>query len=586
MSNTTATARPPALAAYDFHAGTDTRAYETFGAHRQEDGTYLFRLYAPRARAVSLLGDFLPDGSMPMQAMGQGVWACVAVAEVPPEGMAYAFLLDGRRRIADPFGRQGLWGEAFGSLVTLPTCHRWQDGMWCRHRAALLRHADTEGHGVPLNAYEVHLGSFATRGGRSNVGGDAYLNYRELGEMLARYLRELNYTHVHLLPLTEHRRDTSHGYAPLGLFAPTGRHGTPDDLRAMVDCLHRAGIGVLMDLPLSSLGEEALPPDPRRPEVRSYLLSAVFYWLREFHLDGLCLRGLSRLFGAGAQTAASAEPLLRLLCAAVHAELPEALLMAGEEVGEMTRGGMGFDLLCHRAFAGDLLTYLGAAPDRRQYLGDRLRLLCRRAAEERYLLPLSHEAVSAARASLFGQMWGSYGERFAALRLLLAFQMALPGKKQLFMGSELGQVRPWDDTVPPDFYLRELAPHAALMRYVRALNGFYRDEPRLWQWDSLPTAPRARAESGAGDCLFALARYDGMGRELLALFNFSAERLDCRCETAAGTDAYREVFHTDRVGFGGEGRLSAGALFPVQAGEVRLTLPPMTAVFCEPVPAG
>ena len=578
--------RSEEIAAYDLYAGNDTWAYRRFGVICAGEGTYTFCALAPRAVSMSLCGDFLKNGFLPMEEIAAGIWACTVISDIPPEGMRYSFLLDGKTVMADPFARRGGWGEDGESVICTQSTHEWGDDMWLWHRMRLGREACIDGKSVPMNVYEVHLGSFVTREGRSNVGGDAYLNYRELGEILARYLREMGYTHVKLLPLTEYRNDASHGYAPNGFFAPTSRHGSPDDLRAMVDRLHRAGLGVWMDLHISTYGESSTLLDLRRGEIRSFLLSSVLFWLREFHLDGLCLCGLRRWWEEGGEMGREAEQFLRLLNAAAHAEFPDVCLVAEEDVGEMTPGqGMGFDLLHHGRFAEDVIGYLHQPPSRRPFEHDRVRLLCLCAADEQYLLAFSHAAVTLGHSSLFGQMHGSYLQRFAAVRLALAFQMALPGKKMLFMGCELGQLRTWDDTVPPDWYLRDLEPHAQLLRYVRALNHFYAGETRLWQCERLVGDVSPMDGPNRQHGITALERQDAMGRRLLILLNFSEEDAIVCSAVNASARCYREIFNTDRRDFGGEGRVASGEWFAWEGGVLSRALPPMSAVFLEPLPA-
>lgn len=583
------------MAVYDFHRGTDTHAYETLGVHRGEAGrsAYVFRLFAPRARAVALCADFLEDGTTAMHSADEaGMWEVEVSAGIPLEGMRYTYRLEtsaGTAEIADPYARRGLWGGEVGSLICTETSHLWGDSLWMWRRARLCRGKREGGYAHPLNLYEVHLGSFFTQQGRSNAAGDAFLNYRELGEHLARYLSDMGYTHVKLMPLTEHPWDDSHGYLPSGYFAPTSRYGSPDDLREMVDRLHRAGVGVVMDLPLGAYADgagEARTVDPTCPEVRSLLLSAALFWLREFHLDGLCFSGMQAWSGDERES----RELLHLLCAAVEGEFPDVLLIAGEEVGE----AVGFDLLCRHRFAGDVMGYLHADPMRRRYLRDRLTLSMRNTVGDggRAMLPLSCEAVSAGHGSLFCAMYGGYLQKFEGVRLCLAYQMVHPGKKWLFMGCELGQLRTWDDTLPRDWFLTELEPHGRLQRYVRALNHLYREDARLWQadhlWNGFCEAEVLAAES-EGDvppCVLALKRFDASGRELLAVLCFTAEETTaCRCAVGGRYARYREVFNSDSTAFGGAGRVGAGQEIPVGGdGTLSLTLPPMTAVFYEPVP--
>ena len=567
--------RARAVAVYDFRAGTDTRSYEYFGVHRIGERRYHFRLYAPHARSVSLCGDLMAGEALPMRAMGDGIWEADIRADIPLEGMCYGFLLNGESFADDPYARRGFYGERKGSVICTGSAHVWRDAAWMMARWERAR-IDR-----PQNFYEVHLGSFATRGGRSNTAGDAYLNYRELGDLLARYASDMGYTHIRLMPLTEHRSDASHGYVADGYFAPTSRHGAPDDLRAMVDRLHREGLGVVMDLSVAVNGALGEMFRVSCPETQSFLLSAVFFWLREFHLDGLCLVGMRRWAEEGREEYEAACRFLSFLCAAVHAEFPDVMLIAGEDIGEMTgERSLGFDLVCHSRFAEDILRYLHAEPLRREFLRDLPMRSVSGAWGESYLLPFSHEAVCAGHSSLFGQMNGSYLQKFRGVRLALAFQMIHPGKKMLFMGCELGQSRTWDDTVPSDWFLADLETHASLIRYVRALNSFYREERCLWQDEREQrglSAVEAVAERSA--CLLAFLRTDAAGRTLLGLFNASAEDLSCQCAVGDGAVCYREVFNSDCAVFGGGERVAAGAVIPVESGMLTLSVPAMTAVF-------
>ena len=568
--------RSQAVAAYDFHAGTDTYAYRYFGVHREGEAVYRFRVYAPSARRVTLCGDVTAGEAMAMERRSDGVWELTVYTNIPLEGVSYALRFDSELHIPDPYAHRGFYGERWGSLICTESTHRWQDAAWMTRRGEYGR-ADR-----PQNFYEVHLGSFATRGGRSNTGGDAYLNYRELGELLARYASDMAYTHVKLMPLTEHRNDASHGYAASGYFAPTSRHGTPDDLRAMIDCLHNEALGAVMDLPIGFGGEMGEVFDITYPETQSFFLSAVFYWLREFHLDGICLVGIQHWAKAGGKIYEEGLRFLALLCAAVHAEFPDVLMIAGENIGEMTgKNGLGFDLLLHGRFAGDILRYLHADQTRRVCLYDLLVQSLSDAWQEQYLLSFSHEEVCAGHSSMFGRMEGSYLQKFRGVRTALAFQMIHPGKKLLFMGCELGQSRTWDDTVPPDWFLGELETHAQLIRYTRALNHFYRDEPCLWHGEENRNGAVVLHVTSEKNnrCILAALRIGGAEQGLLAVFNFALEDTHCRCMVGDEVAECREIFNTDRRHFGGEGRISEGYLHMVENGVLPLSIPAMTAIF-------
>lgn len=561
-------AREPKVAAYDFHAGSDTHAYDFFGVHRQGDGQYIFRVYAPHAMSVTLCGDFLKSGSCAMQQTDpRGEWTIFVESEIPPEGMPYTFRTEDGHCYADPYAKSGLLCGGFRSLICTEQTYQWQDGAWMRSRGERMHRA------CPVNLYEVHLSSFATRQGRSCVSDGAYLNYRELGDLLARYAVDMGYTHVRLMPLTEYSREDTHGYMPEGYFAPTSRHGSPDDLRAMIDQLHSVGIGVVMDLPLGACGGDLLGVahggifDMVHAETQSFLLSAVLFWLREFHLDGLSPLGLASWpdeirgeFG-------------RRMTAAMRNRFPDVLWIVEDKAGK--DGESGLNLIEHGRFGNDLIRFLGAEPSHRPYLRDRLLLTLREATEfgQHTLVSISHQAVCGECGSLFHGMHGGYIQKFDGVRLALAYQMAHPGKKQLFMGCELGQLRPWDGTVPPDWFLRELTIHAQLCYYVRALNLFYRSESRLWEHEQAELLD-------SSDTVIAWKRTDRRGRALWAVFHMSAEEEQIALRVGEKVRALRVLFRSDTPI--GEGTEQDKEISVSTDGWICLTLPPLAAIFWEP----
>ena len=549
--------RPCELAAYDFRAGTDTRAYEWLGVHRTPSGGYLFRLFAPRARGMTLCGDFLRDGRCSMTETATGVWSVTVTPEIPPEGMCYAYLPAGESvSLPDPFARRAAADADAVSVVCTGEDFDWQDEAWMRTRCRPM--------GTPICFYGVHLSSFATRDGRSCSGTGAYLNYRELGELLAQYVAEMGYTHIRLMPLCEHTRAKTHGYEADSLFASASRHGTPDDLRAMVDRLHREGIGVVMDLPLNCCSRPILGVtddialDTSDPAVQSVVLSATLFWLREFHLDGVSPIGAERW----------SKDFRKRYCATVHSAVSGVILIGSEEAAS---GETGFDLVAHERFGEDTIGAIGIGALGWHSRRDRLTLTVRQTSEfgQTALLALSSAVRGSLRALLMRQIGGGYLQGFAAARLAHAYLMAHPGKKQMFMGSELGQSRAWDGTVPPDWFLRELPEHAAFGRYVRALNHFYRREPRLWRMEE--TGMREIAPT-----VLLLCRRDEAGHELMILLNFGNESRMAGLPSMWGI---RVLLDTDRTDFGGEGRIAE--MVESTAGCAALHLPPLSAVFCE-----
>lgn len=555
--------RPWELAVYDFCAGTDTRAYEWLGGHRIGAQRYVFRLFAPQAEGMTLCGDFLSEGQCAMTQTAEGVWVAEVRAEIPAEGMWYTYWPLGKpATVCDPFARQSMITayNTTESVICTASEFAWQDFDWMSIRTA----KQTEG---PLNLYQIHLSSFATRCGQSCGSAGAYLNYRELGELLARYVRDMGYTHIRLMPLCEHTREEMHGYLPDALFSPTCRHGSPDDLRAMIDRLHRAGIGVIMDLPL---GQCAVPIpyvaeggrlEASHPSVQSLILSAALFWLREYHMDGLCP------LGCGGWP----EDFLRRFCATVRAASPGVLLI-GEGEGEGVTAEGVWDVIMQKRFGGDVLNAIGADQARWRPVRDRLTLSMREASafSQPGVLSLCRlMMMDRARGTVMRHIGGGYWRHFDAARLALSYLMAHPGAKQLFMGGELGQSRLWDGSVPPDWFLRELPAHAALAEYVRSLNLFYRQEPRLWMHSQAELCEMAPT-------VLLLRRGEQRGRDLWILLNFGNQVQALFLPTRIG---FRILLDSDRPCFGGEGRIGARA--EAEQGRAEMILPPLCAVFCE-----
>ncbi len=559
------TSRTRALAVYDFCAGTDSRAYEHFGVHRAGRGQYVFRLFAPLARSVTVIGDFLPAGEWPMARGADGVWTATVTPSLLPEGMAYAYRIDDERYIADPFARGGLADDGASATVCTESAHRWQDELWMSSRVARQpRQGDR-----PINVYRVHLSSFATRHGQSCTSADAYLNYRELGDLLARYVADMGYTHIRLMPLTEHLDPLRCAQTAVGYFAPTCRHGSPDDLRAMIDRLHRAGIGVIMDLPFAECKAE-IPQvaaggrfDLTVPETRSYQLSVTAFWLRAFHLDGVCPLGLSSGIASDGDGFSD-------WCAAVRSICSDALLIAEDAVDWNEH----VDLVIHSRADEDIRRAVGVREEQWPSLYDRLTLTLREITEfgRGVLLPPDRHLFDSERGSL--PPYGGYVRHFAVARLILAYRMAHPGKKQAFMGEELGQRRPWDGSAPPDWYLRELPMYEEFWQYVRRLNHFYRTEPRLWE------SEQAELLQTKSTAVILLSRADRMGRRLLAAMNFSdVSKTVCLDATPWG-NGLQLLFRSD--GRNTQTDRASEQDWTVRDGRLEITLPPLTAFFLEP----
>ena len=472
--------------------------WRRLGAHVVSGGVDV-GVWAPRASAVSVIGDFCDwdRDAHPLTRDGDGTWR----AHVPGLGPGEIYQLSVRdahgtwQDHADPLARRAQIPPQRGSVVEVST-HVWQDEEWMRSRASRRPHAE------PMTTYEVHLGSWR-RG----------LTYRQLAEQLVPYVADLGFSHVELMPLTEHPYHGSWGYQVSGYFAPTARHGTPDDLRSLVDAFHAAGIAVVLDWvpghfprdewalarfdgePLYEPPEAALHPewgtlpfDLSRPQVREFLVASALYWLEELHVDGLRVDAVETILfppHAGGAVDPAAVELLRELNVACHAAHP-GIAMIAEDAStfpDVTRpvdaGGLGFGFKWSLGWMHDTLRYLVEDPLWRQNHHGLMTLPMTYAEREHWILPLSHDEVVHGKGPLLDRFPGDESARAATLRALLAWQWAHPGRPLVFMGTELGQTREWVHRRSLDW--EHADPGVAAL--VRDLNTTHRAHPALWAGD-------------------------------------------------------------------------------------------------------
>lgn len=598
--------------------GTLRDAYRYLGVHghRCEGGfSYTFRVLAPGADAVFLAADFCGwDEGLAMARGEGGIFELTLTTPTSLSGAAYKFatVKDGRRMMrGDPFAFASRGGADGASLVFDPLALRFGDG---EYLAARKRAREDAALSMPMNVYEVHLPSFA-RGADGEV-----LSYAELADLLLGYAKYMGYTHIELLPITEYPYDASWGYQVCAYYAPTGRHGTPSDFAAFVDRLHAGGVGVILDwvgahFPKDEWGlyrfdgtplyEHAVPWRSESPswgtayfdlgkgEVRSFLISSALFWLSVYHLDGIRVDAVSSMLyldydradgewepGAdGSNVAEDARAFLQGLCTAVREEEPGALLIA-EESGDfpgvtcdVAQGGLGFHMKWNMGFSNDMFEYLATPPDKRRDKHRALNFPITYAFRERYLLPISHDEVVYGKRSLMGKIPGSPEEREACFRAFLLFFMTFPGKKLLFMGTELGVPCEWDYSGSLDFSLLSDARHDSLREYVAALNRFYLASPPLYEQDFREDGFSWLLPDEAEHALVAYLRRAHDGSFLVAVISFLGSEnrelvLPLPCH-----GHYRVVFSSD--GNIGEGTvLCTGGVSPT----VTLTLPPQSGI--------
>ena len=626
----------PTLGELDLHLAGEGRheeLYERLGAHLREHGGVrgtAFAVWAPAARGVSVVGDFNGwDGRLhPMRALGSsGIWE-LFVPDVAPGG-TYKFAIEGAdgllRLKADPYALATEEPPQTSSVVFERT-HRWADDEWLERRRA------SDELARPMSIYELHLGSWR----RNLLEGGRSLTYLELAEELPAYVRDMGFTHVELLPVMEHPFAGSWGYQVTGFFAPSARFGSPDDFRTLVDRLHQAGIGVILDwVPahfprddwaLARFDGTALyeHEDPRRGEhpdwgtlvfnygrheVRNFLLASALHWLREYHADGLRVDAVasmlyldySRRQGEwipnefGGREDLDAIAFLKELNEVAHGREPGVLSIAEESTAwpgvsrPVYLGGLGFGFKWNMGWMHDTLSYFSKEPIHRRFHHHQLTFSLMYAFSENFVLPLSHDEVVHGKGSLIRKMPGDDWQRFANLRALYGYMWAHPGKKLLFMGGELAQEREWNHDASLDWHLLERREHAGMQALVRDLNRAYGEEPALWEVDFHPAGFRWLEPNDAAQNVLAFARFAAEGRRaLVCACNFSAvPRERYRVGLPRG-GRWIEALNTDSTFYGGS---DVGNLGGVDAEErpwhdqpfsAEVTLPPLAVLWLVP----
>jgi 1,4-alpha-glucan branching enzyme len=632
---------PPTLSDYDRHLlaeGTHYGVFEKLGAHPARllgvEGV-IFSVWAPNARRVSVVGDWNQwDGRrQPMRLHpGNGVWELF----VPGigEGALYKFEILPRSGSppmlkADPLAFAFEPGSPrTASAVTVLDGYAWTDEAWLagrRFRQAL---------GAPLSIYEVHLGSWRRQVGE---GERAFLSYRQLGAELGDYANRLGFTHVELLPAMEHPFYGSWGYQTIGYYAPTRRYGVPHDFMALVDELHRRGIGVILDwvpahFPRDPHGLAYFDgthlyehEDPRRREhpewgtrvfnfgrneVANFLIGNALFWLERYHADGLRVDAVASMLYLdyargpgewlpnvhGGRENLEAIAFLKRLNEVVYASQPDALMVAEESTAwpAVSRptyvGGLGFGLKWNMGWMNDVLEYMGQEPVHRKYHHNKLTFGLLYAWSENFVLPLSHDEVVYGKRSLLGKMPGDEWQRFANLRLLYGFMWAYPGKKLLFMGGEFGQGDEWYHEKSLDWHLLEMGPyHRGVQALVTDLNRVYRETGALHQLDAAPAGFRWMDCNDADQSVVSFARFGrDPGDVVVCVCNFTpVPRLGYRVGVPR-PGYYAELVNTDSALYGGGNVGNGGGVHaePVpwhgQTHSVVLTVPPLAALVLRP----
>ena len=613
------------LAEYLFHQGTNYRAYEYLGAHREENGKTVFRVWAPSAEEVFLLGDF--NGWRPQTPMTRlndgGVFECRAQVG---EGCRYKYLIRRAGRDiykADPYGVYCQAPPETASVCFELDGFEWHDGGWLEYRK---RRFSGDFYKNPINIYEVHPLSW-----RKGADGRP-LSWRELGEELSCYAKQMGYTHVELMPVTEHPFEGSWGYQVSGYFAPTARLGTPKDFMAFVDKLHSCGIGVIIDwvpahFPKDAHGLFEFDGSPLyeygvwdkiehkgwgtrrfdvgRTEVQSFLVSSADFWARVYHVDGIRVDAVASMLYLdydrapgewtpneyGDNRCLEGEAFFKKLCGHMRGEFPDVMMIAEEStawknVTGSPEDGLGFHLKWDMGWMNDTLAYASLDPIYRRYHHEKLTFSMVYAFSEGFVMPFSHDEVVHGKGSLIGKMPGDYWQKFAGVRVLMAYMMTHPGKKLTFMGCEIGQFDEWDHRGEVQWFLLDHEKHAALQRYIAELNHFYLENPALWEEDSSWRGFAWIDADRREDSVFTYRRMsDGEG--LCIALNFTpVPRVGFELVLPEGGE-HLEVFNSDRTEYGGSGLVNRGPLTAKEDGDgifrLYLDLPPLGAVIIKRV---
>ena len=576
-----------------FQSGESRRAFAILGCHRavrEEHAGYLFRVWAPNAKAVSVVGDFnfwnLED--LPMTMIGYGVWEAFSV--YAQEGQAYKYAVTAQNGNTvmkmDPYGTQCCALPETSSRVCSLEGFVWHDAAYRRQVAK------TKSLESPLNIYEVHAGSWK----RHEDG--THLNFVELGRELAPYCKDMGYTHIELLPIMEHPYEPSWGYQVTGYYAPTHRFGTPQQLMEFVDICHQNGLGVILDwvpahFPKDLYGlyefdgtccYELQDPlmrehaewgtrifDYGRGEVASFLISNVIFWLEQYHVDGIRVDAVASMLYLdynrreyhpnryGGKENLEAIDFLRKLNAAAFEEFPQVLMIAEESTAfpMITKpgfdGGLGFLYKWNMGWMNDMLQYMSMDPLWRKGSHNNLTFTMTYAYSENFILPISHDEVVYGKCSMLNKMPGSYDEKFANLRTFYGFMAAHPGKKLSFMGNEFAQFDEWKYASGLDWQLLGYERHHQMLDFVRTLNHFYLDHPAFWQNDTDWTGFQWLQADDRDNSVVAFRRVDRQGRDIVVVCNFCPVLREGYLMGVPKPYWYEPVLTSSDPKFGGDG---------------------------------
>ena len=617
------------LPIYLFKQGNNQEAYRYFGAHLcEENGEAgaVFRVWAPHAKAVSIVGDFnsWTPGEHPMEKVTDGIWERFVPGIKQFDVYKYCITTPADELVykADPYAFHTETRPSNGSKVYDIEGYTWGDAAWV---------SDEEKRDVinsPMSIYEMQAGSWKMKDPENGVP----YNYAELADELIPYIKEMGYTHVELLPITEYPFDGSWGYQVTGYFAPTSRYGTPKDFMAFVDKLHQAGIGVILDwvpahFPKDGYGLymfDGAPcyedPNPRRgehkewgtmvfnygmKEVESFLISSAMFWVDRYHVDGLRVDAVASMLYLdynrkdgewipnknGGKENLEAIAFLQRLNEAVFAEVPEVMMIAEESTAwpMVTKptymGGLGFNYKWNMGWMNDMLRYMSLDPLFRKGSHNSLTFSFFYAFSENFILPISHDEVVYGKGSLYNKMPGTPEEKAAGVRCFATYMMAHPGKKLQFMGTEFSQHDEWNFNEELEWNLLQYPEHQMAQTFFKKLNAFYLGRSELWEIDFSWEGFSWISNDDDSQSVIAFRRFDREGNELIAVCNFLPVRRENYCIGVPYAGVYEEVFTSDAAEFGGTGFTNGSNIRTVDEAmhgfeqSISLTLPENTVFF-------
>lgn len=610
-----------------FNSGKNFSAYNTFGAHLvNTDGKsgVKFCVWAPNALSVSVVGSFNDWNQTEnyMQKLSGGVWELFIEGIEPFTSYKYCIETPDNEKIlkSDPFAFYAELRPNNASVVFDIDKYSWNDEKWFETRK------NRDNLKIPMSIYEMHLGSWK-RGGDNE-----FLNYRIIADELVPYLTEMHYTHVQFMPVMEHPLDESWGFQTTGYFAATSRYGTPDDLMYLIDCLHNAGIGVIFDWTPSNFPKDSFglskfdgtalyeSDDPKlgerrawgtclfnfaRHQVLSFLISSAIFWIEKYHIDGLRVGALSSMLylnyskakdewipnAFGGKENLEAIDFVQRLNNAVHEQYPGVIMFAEENTSwsKLTRpvseGGLGFDFKWNVGWINDVLHYMTLDPQWRPFNHSNLTFSFFYAFAENFVLPVSHDEVSHGLGSLISKMSGDYDDKFAGVRAFITYMFAHPGKKLLFMGSEIGQFDQWDAGTALQWNLLDFEKHSQLKQFFSDINKFYLDNKPLYELDTIWKGFDWIHHDDFTNSVIAFKRTDSEGNDIIAVCNFQPIKHEKYNIGVSKYGLYDEIFSSDRLEYGGTGITNGTDMLP-QIMKIHgcdqglsLTIPPLSVIY-------